>query len=190
MGLSITAGARTKTAKMLCRFKISEETQDRLVLQAKRITALLAAAFVGIFGGIFAGVAGSHFYPPRDQDELWVLLIGGGLGVVLLALALMFLYFGLRRPDRIVLDARRREARFERRRDPLSLLFDLLAGVEVRTENRSRARERCIVHPVVLVTRDGGELEIDAASDIEEMIRLAAKLRGVTGLALSGPQLA
>ena len=37
------------------------------------------------------------------------LLLGGGFSVVLLALTVMFLYFGLRRPDRIIVDSQKRE---------------------------------------------------------------------------------
>jgi hypothetical protein len=181
MSVTMTVGRRTNTARVLSQFKVAEGTGERLVLQSKRIGALLAAAFLGTFGGIVTA-ATSHFYPPLDRNDLGTLLVGGVFGVVPLALALMFLYFGLRRPERIVVDPGARQVRFERRRDPLTLPFDLLAEVCVRTENRSRARERCIVHPVVLVTRDGREFQVDAASDVEQMIALAAKLRHATGI--------
>lgn len=189
MSVSMTVGRRKRKARVFSQFKVAQETEDCLVLETKRITALLAAAFLGTFGGIVTAAA-SHFYPPLDRNDLGTLLLGGGLGVVLLALALMFLYFGLRRPDRIVVDRGAREIRFERRRDSQTLPFDLLAEVSVRTENRSRGRERCIVHPVVLVTRDARELQVDAASDIEAMIALAAKLRRATGIPLAAGETA
>lgn len=183
MSISITAGTGRKTARVLSQYRVVQEAPDRLVMQTKRIAALLAAAFVGTFGGVVTAAA-ARFYPPVHEEDVGTLALGGGLGVVLLVLAVMFLYFSLRKPDRILVDAERREVRFERRRDPMTLPFDLLAEVALRTEDRSRPRERCVVHPVVLVTRDGRELQVDAASDIEQMIALAAKLRNVTGLGL------
>lgn len=183
MSISVTSGTRTSVAKVLSQYRIEEKTDERLVLQTKRTVALVAAALLGLFGGAVAA-ATSHFYPPMHQDDKWTLLLGGGIGVLALALAVLFLYFGLRKQDRIILDAQQKEIRFARRRVPAVVPFELIEEVVVRTENRSRRRERCIVHPVVLVIRDGRELEIDAASDIEEMIRLAADVRRVTGVAL------
>ena len=184
MEFTFSSQARRTTAKVLAQYKVAEETESRLVLQTKRIVALLAAAFVGLFGAVTTGVAFGAFYPPLDSSDLGTLWLGGGLGIAMLLLALMFLYGGLRRPDRIVADAHRREVLFERRKDPRRVSFDEIDEIAVRTEDRSRRRERCIVHPVVVVTKDGTEIQVDAASDIEEMIRLAAKLRRVTGVSL------
>jgi hypothetical protein len=183
MQISTSTRSRSTRAKVLAQFRVAEESERGLVLQQRRLFSLLAAAFTGTFGALVTGAA-THFYPPRGRDDLGTLLLGGGFGVTLLALAAMFLYFGLRRPDRIVVDASKNEVRFERRRNPLRLPFDQLKEVAVRTENRSRRRELCIVHPVVLVTPDGRELQVDAASDVEAMIALAARLRRATGLAL------
>lgn len=186
MEITASSRVRTTTAKVLAQYKVAEETDTRLVLQGKRIVAFVAAAVLGTFGGVTAGVAFANSYPPLHSSDLGTLWLGGGLGIAMLLLALTSLYFGLRRPDRIVADSQRREVLFERRKSPGSISFAEIAEIAVRTEDRSRRRrERCIVHPVIVVAKDGAELEVDASSDIEEMIRLAAKLRRVTGVRLA-----
>lgn len=185
--MSVTTRSRRPGVRVLAQFRLVRETEQILVLQQRRLFSFLAAAFTGTIGAVVVAAA-AHFYPPRDRDDVATLLLAGVLSVLLLALAAMFLYFGLRRPDRIVVDVSRREIRFERRRHPSTVSFDLLKEVSLRTEKRSRGRERSIVHPVVLVTADGRELLVDAASDVEAMIVLAAKLRRATGLPAPAPQ--
>ncbi len=179
------SGGRHRGVRLFSRFKVAGETDDLLVLQRKRIAALLAAAFAGVFGGVFAGVA-LHFYPGRE-DVIQVQLVGI-LGGVLLAVALMFLYFGLRRPDRIVCDRRGRQVRFEstRKSKRRVLGFDELERVELAPELRRMGAERVRVHVVRLHTRSEEAIEVDVATDLEEMIRLAARLRRVTELPLAG----
>lgn len=186
MEITVSSGARAKTGKMLAQYKVAEENETRLVLHTKRIAAFIAAAVLGVFGGGITAVTFVNFYPPLHSSDLGTLWLGGGFGIVMLALALVFLYFGLRRPDRIVADAGQREIVFERRRKSARVPFHQIAEVVVRTKDRfPRRRERCIVHPVVVVATDGTELEVDASSNIEEMIRLAAKLRRITGVSLT-----
>jgi len=184
MEITASAATRETTAKVLAQYKVADDTETRLVLRSKRIIALLAAAFVGSFGGVTTGVAFSNFYPPMNSSDLGTLWLGGGLGIAMLLLALTFLYFGLRRPDHIVAESHQKEILFDRRKNPARIPFQEIAEIAVRTENRSRRRERCIVHPVVVVTKDGAETRVDASSDVEAMIRLAAKLRRITGVTI------
>lgn len=44
MSISMTAGARRTTAKALSQYRVARKAPDRLVLQAKRIAALLGDA--------------------------------------------------------------------------------------------------------------------------------------------------
>lgn len=178
MRLSATSGSRRRAAILLASFKVAAETESRLELQTKRVVAFAAAAFLGVFGGVFTGAAWHFYRPYRTPPQVFMV---GGLGAILLALALLMLYFGLRRPDRIVIDGATREIAFDRRRNPLRLSFDRIKEVKVETENRSRRRERLIVRSVKLVTDGGETIEVDAGSDSEEMIQLAAKLRRVLG---------
>jgi len=182
MEITASAATRRTTAKVLAQYKVSEDSETRLVLRGRRIFGLLAAAFVGAFGGVTTGVAFSNFYPPMNSSDLGTLWLGGGLGIAMLLLALTFLYFGMRRPDHIVADSRQKEILFDRRKNPARIPFEEITEIAVRTENRSRRRERCIVHPVVVVTKDAAETRVDASSDVEAMIRLAAKLRRITGV--------
>jgi len=162
--------------------KAAAETESRLELQKKRSVAFAAAAFLGVFGGVFTGAAWHFYRPYRTPPQVFMV---GGLGAALLALALLMAYFGLRRQDRIVVDGAAREIVFDRRRNPLRLPFDRITEVKVGTEDRSRGRGRLVVHTVVLVADGGETIEVDAASDPEQMIRLAAKLRRILGKPLA-----
>ncbi|MDH3467568.1 MAG: hypothetical protein OES26_16955 [Gammaproteobacteria bacterium] len=180
--MEVTVGtARSRKGILVASMKLVEQNESRLVLHSKRLSAWIAAAVTGAMSSLFI-YAFLHFY--RQDPHEWIAhLIVGGLGVVLAGLTVMFLYFGIRRPDRIDVDAGRETVEFDRRRDSAEILFSDVSKIDLRSEDRSRRRrERCLVHPVVLVTRDGREFEIDAASNLEQMIKLAASLRQVIGL--------
>lgn len=178
--VSVGTGSRTRVTTIAL-YKIEQESEGRLVLRAKAIGAHFAGGLLTVMGLPTSAVA---WMAAVGDNPVWIPIVAGGLGLLLLAGGIALFRVAVTNRDRIVIDRAAREARFDatdvKRR--FSVPFANLEKVEVRRVDKSGVDEIQITFPVYLVCRGGDEFKVDEASDIDQMTELARKIAILAGV--------
>jgi hypothetical protein len=178
MSVSVTFGKSKTNVVQAALYKVEEETADRLVLRAKKIGAYLGGAFLSVMGLVLTGAAAAI------NDQTGVRIGLGLFGLLLLAGAVALVRSGMKNEDRIVFDGRGKSLRFDmtREKDRYAIPFAEIAKVELRRTDKSTASEHCLVFPVVVVKRNGDEVNVDEGSKVADMMELAMKAASRCGV--------
>ena len=171
MSVSVTIGGSKTRVHQVSRYKVEEETADRLVLRAKKIFYFLGGAMLTLFGGILLGVS------LAVVGETGLQLGLGALGALLLTGAAALVRSGIRNNDRIVIERSARAIRFEMtdEKDSHAIPFAEVARLELRQKEERTADEVKLLNQIFVVKKNGDERMLDEASDAAQMALVGLK---------------
>src|SRR5262245_21468459 len=151
MSVSVTIGGSKTRVNQLSRYKVEEETADRLVLRAKKIFYFIGGAMLLLFGGILLAVS------IAVVGETGLQLGLGAFGALLVAGGIAFVRSGILNKDRIVIERMARAIRFEmtNEHDSHAIPFADVARLELRQKEERTANEVKLLNQIFIVKKNG-----------------------------------
>src|SRR5262245_36351180 len=176
MNVSIEIGGRKTRVNQVSRYKVEEDTPDRLVLRAKRFH-FLGGGILIVMGSVLLYVAIAVVRDTGAQIGL------GAFGALLLAGTAALIRAGLKNEDRVVFERGARAIRFDmtHEKDRHAIAFGDLSRLELRQKLESTASEEKLLFQVYIVKKNGDELMLDEASNPAAMALLAEKAAALCG---------
>jgi hypothetical protein len=177
MSVSVSIGGSKTRVTQVSRYKIEEETPERLVLRAKKIFYFIGGALFLLFGGILLAVsigAALDSGPRLGLGAFGALFFVGGVALI---------RSGIRNKDRIVFERSAKAIRFEmtNEKDRHEIPFADVAKLELRQKEERTADEVKLLNQIFVVKKNGDEQMLDEASDAAQMALVGLKAAALCG---------
>jgi hypothetical protein len=177
-------------------YKIEEETDERLILRAKKVWLFFGSIMLFVFGGFILYILYSQ---TNWRSGKFGIIAGGIIGLLLLAGGVAILVRGITNKDRIIFDRNAGEVNFaytkESRR--YSIPFNRIDSVSLETERKESTsrdaegrtpRQTFIVYQPTIHDEDGKAHKIDESTNMKKMLELCTKIAQKCGVPFENPQ--